>query len=126
MPALPDTNRRVLNNELQQNDADQYFSGDQDMSRNQVTYLTNILQKGAEALFLGAINKFGQQPAAAGRLRSRRKVGREPAYHLWNVNPIPYSFAANVPATTRALIERAIKLWETNTCRRWARDYIGN
>lgn len=116
----PDSNRRVRSNELQQNDADQYFSGDQDMSKKQVNYFTDLLEKGAEALFLGAINKFGAKPG-----RKKRKIGQEPAYHKWTTNPIPYSFNPNVPRETRTLIERAINLWESNTCRRWARDIIG-
>lgn len=101
-------------NELTYNDPDGYFHGDVDLSKSQANYLLGILQLGAKALFG---NNNGK--------RKRRKVGKEPAYHLWTENPIPYQFHPKVPAATRNIIEQAIQLWQTNTCRRWAKDILG-
>lgn len=100
-------------NELSINDPENYFHGDMDLSKNQANYLLGALQLGFNALFG---NKNG---------RRKRKLGKEPAYHLWNVNPIPYQFDKKVPAATRSVIQQAINLWQANTCRRWAQDIAG-
>uniref|UniRef100_A0A915IVS6 Uncharacterized protein n=1 Tax=Romanomermis culicivorax TaxID=13658 RepID=A0A915IVS6_ROMCU len=66
VPMMSDTPKysgAVSNNELQQNNPDNYLSGDMDVSKNQANHFFDILQQGAVALFSNAINKWASSPA---------------------------------------------------------------
>ncbi|KAI6201481.1 Zinc metalloproteinase [Aphelenchoides besseyi] len=97
------------------NGKDDYFQGDIDLSTKQAQEL---------------LADFGYNEDDTKRhttkKRFKRKIGREPLYKRWNKQrPIGYDFVETIPAATRQSIRKALDMWQTKTCLRFAENGAG-
>lgn len=102
--------------ELAVNDPELYYEGDVDLTPPQFDQIFKAIQLASNVL---------------GRLsgRRKRKVSKAPHYQRWpqpDRIPIPYQFDDSVPQDTRDIIDRAVQLWQDNTCVRWRKNGPGN
>uniref|UniRef100_A0A915J9A5 Metalloendopeptidase n=1 Tax=Romanomermis culicivorax TaxID=13658 RepID=A0A915J9A5_ROMCU len=114
-------NFRFKKNELDVNRVENYFHGDVDLTEKQVKIIEENVNKNRKKTN-GDDDKRRKKKNLR---RARRKVGKEPAFHLWTKFPIPYDFVDAVPMKMRIIIEEAIQVWQNNTCVRWQKNGVG-